>query len=378
MDIYIYDDSLTLCGVMNGIKSLMWVRRFYTSGSFELIAAATAQNLALLNKRRYLERSDSAEVGYINSVNITTDSDGAELITVSGCMLEGLLSRRVIYDVTVTDTALNIIDRNIAVDCTDVTRRIPLLQLDKSLDYASSYNASVKYKSLSDYAEAVCRLNGCGLAGHIKHGDSNALMLGFYSGVDRSIEQVDNPQVIFCEAYGSLVTCEYNYSEVGACTTAIGYAIIGSGVTSYGAPPEFIDGSTESGLDRIEKSVSVNADTLTRSEPVFDGYDESGEPVIKNKEFKIVDVEETMYNIKKACAETLSAVTDNMSGSVAFATGYKTKWDLGDVVTVYNAKWDIRLSQRITEITEFYDASSRTVEPVFGSPDKTLTDFFKG
>ena len=42
------------------------------------------------------------------------------------------------------------------------------------------------------------------------------LVFKIYEGVDKSIEQSENPRVIFSQEYENLYSCEYFNSDVGA------------------------------------------------------------------------------------------------------------------------------------------------------------------
>lgn len=47
---------------------------------------------------------------------------------------------------------------------------------------------------------------------------------------------------------------------------------------------------------------------------------------------------------------------------------YKKEWNLGDIVSVSHEAWGITESYRITEVEEVYEARSRKITPVFGTP----------
>ena len=107
MELQIYDSALNELGIVDEFKSLIWTPRFYEVGSFELQAPMTKNNIALLQKHRYIYRPDVEETAFIKSVSEATQ-DGEQLIVVSGAMLEGLLDKRTItgkgYSSSLRDT----------------------------------------------------------------------------------------------------------------------------------------------------------------------------------------------------------------------------------------------------------------------------------
>jgi hypothetical protein len=56
------------------------------------------------------------------------------------------------------------------------------------------------------------------------------------------------------------------------------------------------------------------------------------------------------------------------SGLQATANGYKTAWDLGDIVTVRMTRWNKTASARVTEVEEIYEGGTAEIIPVLGSP----------
>ena len=58
MDLHIYDSRLNELGIADEFKSIIWTRRFYDVGAFEIQAPMTANNIALFQKNRYVYRPD--------------------------------------------------------------------------------------------------------------------------------------------------------------------------------------------------------------------------------------------------------------------------------------------------------------------------------
>ncbi len=59
---------------------------------------------------------------------------------------------------------------------------------------------------------------------------------------------------------------------------------------------------------------------------------------------------------------------------------YEKDWDLGDIVTIQNKKWNVTLDARVTEIREVYESSlpgNFKLEVTFGNSSPTLIDKVK-
>jgi len=98
VDITIYDKNLTPLGIVDVYESLIWTRRYFQNGSFELVAPANASNLKLLKKLNILKIENEDEVAYIDTINITQDEEKGTIIKAVGAFYTGKLSRKVILN----------------------------------------------------------------------------------------------------------------------------------------------------------------------------------------------------------------------------------------------------------------------------------------
>ena len=320
MLIYVYDDSLVRIGVIDCFKSLEWRDCFFSFGEFELCAAATEKNVSIIKKHFFLERDDCGLVGFISEINISADKDGNEFITAKGCSAEGLLKNRIVYD-TSGSSFIDILRIN-ASDCSDLTRNFPHLSFEDNFNLSGYYAEGMKFARLSDFAQAVCTLYGCGLKAEIIHGNSaNTLLISVFKGTDRSVLQSVIPHVILSEDYGSVIDCDYNYSEKKAVSTVYGHAYTENDVS--GVPPEWLEGDDFAGFSRLETSRCVNAKTFQAQISVFAGYDAKGSPIYNNETRQFINNYLTLKLIKEKCAQAVAKAVDCFSGNVCFAEGLR-------------------------------------------------------
>ncbi len=104
MELYIFDKSRKLAGIIEAFEYLRWTRRYSACGSFEVKAVATDDNLNLLKNGNIIWKNDGSEAAYIELVELSMD--GGEYITASGRFIASILSRRIIWDTeTLNSTA---------------------------------------------------------------------------------------------------------------------------------------------------------------------------------------------------------------------------------------------------------------------------------
>ena len=88
-DVWILDSNFQKLGLIDDYTSLIWSRRYYEVGDFELDERVTDKNLKLLNvdlstTARFIMRNDTTEVMRIEKIEIATDAEEGDFITASG------------------------------------------------------------------------------------------------------------------------------------------------------------------------------------------------------------------------------------------------------------------------------------------------------
>ena len=74
MEIRVYDINLIFLGVVEDFKSLIWTRKYYEPGNFELHAAGTDKNIQLLQAGNIITKRGAKEAGIIGAY---TDQEGS-------------------------------------------------------------------------------------------------------------------------------------------------------------------------------------------------------------------------------------------------------------------------------------------------------------
>ncbi|MCL2053536.1 MAG: siphovirus ReqiPepy6 Gp37-like family protein [Oscillospiraceae bacterium] len=364
-----YNENLNLEGMVSEFISLLWHRKFFQVGNFTLVAPKTDFNEKYILQHKMFTKPNGAEIAYITNIIIEFDEKMGEIITASGFFISSLLSYRIIYDAETGDGFYDVIDKQIGEMCADSKRRIEKLKVDRSVYVESEYNLGFRFSNLGEYVENICRREKCGITVSLVTGSNTHLRLSVKYGVDRSASQSENPKIIFSAENENLIWLNYQYSDNGAVNAIYGYAIAADSVT--GIRPEFLHDGEHAGFERMETAVEVNAVTASIYREVVTDWTEEGFPIFGEQRIEVVDINKTMEFLKIETANNVREPSESYEGGVYFEDGYKTEYDLGDIVTV--GKTD----KRIVEVSEFYDVSGMRVEPIFGDPARTIEEFIK-
>lgn len=83
MDIYVLDENLSQIACIDNYKSLIWTKRYYQCGDFELYLPANKGLLEILQIDRYIIRDDDTSVMVIEKIEIETDLENGDYIICS-------------------------------------------------------------------------------------------------------------------------------------------------------------------------------------------------------------------------------------------------------------------------------------------------------
>lgn len=375
MDLIVYDSELNELGIIDEFKSLVWTPRFYEVGSFELRAPMTENNIALLRKNRYLYRPDAEETVFIKSINEAAQ-DGERLVIVSGAFLEGLLDKRTIthkgYSSSLRETLkmyLEDIRGNYSYGYSGMS-----VEISDSEDFDNWGGELAIGKNLDDYTRTLLRT------------ENRAVKIDFYPDerkmVCRIVSGTSRPDVVFSEENRSLCNTEYSYSEEGCCNLVECLAVItdeeaerdpAKGNMLYVAMGgrDYSGGQELSGLELTNYYEETEA-VIVKEEKIV--YDDEGNP--QTVIIKKVDYETTHENLLAICKQHYQPYTENFSGT-AVGGGFRSEWQLGDIVTIEDTARGTSYQKQIEEVTEVFEAGTKRVDVLFGAPMRTVIDLIK-
>ncbi len=340
MDIYVLNRNLTRIGLIDNYVSLIWTTRYYFCGDFELYLPITDEFLTLLQIGYYLETTNSKYVMLIESINIKTDAESGNYLTVSGRSVESLLDRRIVCDRFILQEAKieticnSLIEWNFINPVTEHDSRfmgkIAIASQTKGFtdEITTQYFGDNVYEAITE----LCQSYGYGFK--MPRINKN-FTFEMYSGLNRTRSQKDNIPAVFSPNFENLINTEYSYSIQNLKNVAF---VAGEG---EGSSRKTTFAGDETGIERREMYV--------------DARDLSSEKANSESEY---------ISMLISRGENKLAATETYPQYVGEVNNFPDYCGLGDIVEVEN-EFGMRATARITEIIESYSTNGNTRVPTF-------------
>lgn len=352
MILYIWkyaDDTFTRVAAIDYASSIIWVQRFQAVGEFEIYIRASEELMDIFSGDVFITRDDSEATMYVESVDLKTDSENGDYITITGRSAELMLSWRIIQQAFYSgaSTTAEIIIRDLLT--TWIVQPSPILISDNyipflSLEAAHGWDDKTTHqftgKNLSDVIYELCITYNYGLR---FAWTGSGFEIQLYKGTDRSYGQSENTYVVFSPKFDNLGNTQYVNSTANYANSAIiggegegvarKFAVVyPQGITGFYRRTIYVDGRNTSS--------DTDSGTLT------------------NKQY----MDMLKAQGKDAIAE--HKVTQTFSGEIISTNSYVYGKDyfLGDKVSVEN-DYGITGSATILEITEVEDETGYRLIP---------------
>lgn len=214
MQLIILDKNMDTLGAVSVFNTLIWDRRYYDSGLFELYTPA--EFFELMNTGRYLYRSDRTDLGVIREVNFARDAKGARTAYCKGYFSEELLNDRVLntqINITGTPEAIGRqLVQKFAINPTDAGRKIAHLQLGALSGVGSSITVMATGDRLGDKLYEVEKTQE--LSHRLAYDyQANTLSFVVWQGKDRTDAQEVNSWAIFSDSFYNVKNAVYDRDE---------------------------------------------------------------------------------------------------------------------------------------------------------------------
>lgn len=352
--------TITLEAICDSFSSLLWDIEYYQCGSFEVYIAANPQNIAIFQTGRIVGRDDDNEhFGIIESVKIETDAENGDYLTVTGRFLMCLLERRIIYptcsftkQASYSDIVRSVISQNAL---RNDNRRIPGLSLGtiSGVCWDKTATLQVSYDNLMRWIYTVCEKVGgtANIRLNKISGEQYEMVLDLSEGINRSIEQDENPHILFSDAYSNLLS--FSYAEDLSIQRNFAY-ILGKGEGEERKRTVYFDGDEPSFLERYE----VYADAKDMAD------EQQG-----NGETKPIPEEEYLELLKERGKEKIVLPLTASESQIAVQSmqfQYNADYFVGDYVTVEHQRFSlIQPKIQLIGMIESFDQNGRNLTPTF-------------
>jgi Siphovirus ReqiPepy6 Gp37-like protein len=370
MELYILNKSFETVAVIDQYTSLIWTKRYWDTGDFELYLPADDSLLQYLQIDYYITRKDCDTTMMIERIEIKTDAESGNYFTISGRSAEKILSYRVVANASHgfgTSSAERMCYYLVAFEMTnklpdtlkyadrtiDIIKDIRQTSTHKNPDESVIWN-SYYYENLSDAVYNLATQYGFSVR-FLLRDDRTGFDIEFWSGKDRTTGQTTNSPVVFSPGYYNLINSDYAYDITDEKTMAF-IAGQGDGAnrvvlwTHMTVTDDEEHTNVPRGLDRREMFVDARDLQQTSSDGATMSW---------------ADYQHTLrYRGKEKLYETVA--TPLFSGEVdtTLQFVYRRDWDLGDIVSIEN-EYGISASARIVEVVECDDENGYKVTPTF-------------
>lgn len=342
MDLIISDADFRGIGIIDNASSVIWTKRYYERGDFEIYIRAGAGAAALLQEGHFITRPDDDAIGIIEGIRITTSIEDGDYIIATGIMLDGITARRVINKRTVVSgTVEKCIRTLITNNCIDA-RPFPNFRLDENLvgitdAHRAQYTGTNLYTAITD----VCKSYGIG--NRVVLGDDGAFVYQLYRGIDRSENQTVNPHVTFSAEFDNLANTEYMQDMAALKNFA------------------YVAGEGEGSARKIATISNGAPSGYNLREVWVDARDAStNEGEISESEY--------MQQLQTRGIESMAETQDSeaFTGEIvnAYTYVYGVDYALGDIVTIKD-EYGHSVDSRIVEVIEAEDANGHSIIPKF-------------
>lgn len=333
--LYVYDKNLNFLGVIDEFISLIWRRKYYEAGDFELVVAPYKNNINLLKKDNIIMRRDYTEAALIDTLEIIDDKNNVD-IKISGKFLSYVTHRRIIkkkinYSGPVIDGMKKIIQ-----EMTPISKKF---EIEPTTIPSNKMEFQVTYQNVYDYQVKLSKISNIGFR-IVPNVETKVFRYENYVGLNRTKEQKVNERYCFS-------TIHKNIEKINIIDTSIlkcNYVLVGGqGEEENRILVEVKEGETE-GFDLFESFIDAKSES---------------NPGLTPEQYRSV--------LTTKGQEALSDETITID-TTSLALDYKKKWDLGDIVDVWIEDYDINIQKRIVEVEEAIENGTKSICPVFGNP----------
>ncbi len=357
MQFIILDKDFQTTGSIGVFNTLLWYRRYYSPGIFEL--HVPAGYFDLINSGRYLYRNDRTELGVIREVNFMRGEKGEKTAYCKGYFAEHLLNNNVICPTFsragTPETLARAVVEQYIINPASAARKIRNIRLGAVRGGGSSITLQNTGDHVGDRLYDTLKTQEMSQRLVFDYLE-NSLTYEVWQGLDRRDSQDKNSWAIFSDSFRNIKNAQYDRDESDHRNFAY---VAGEG---EGSAREIVEVDIRQGPDEERRELWVDARDLQQHSDTVNYTDAQYRDLLFQRGLeKLADY---------AVLEKVDSDVDPAANLV-----YGTDFDLGDLCTYRYSDVNIECSKRITEIQEVFEGARRTLSVIFGTD--SATDFKK-
>ena len=207
-EFYLLDDKLNRKHIIDTYSSAIWAKRYNDIGDFELIVAATADNINKIEECKYITRDDDDMVCRTNKIETTTDAENGSQLIISGTDIKDILKQRIVLKQTnfsglVEDYIRTLINDSI-INPQNPDRKIKNFKLDNKKGYQETISEQVTYDNVGDKVQKLCQQYSWGYRVYIHNKEYR---FELFEGKDIS------DYITFSHDYDNISTTDYSKDD---------------------------------------------------------------------------------------------------------------------------------------------------------------------
>ncbi len=341
----VYDRNLKPMAEIDELNSLVFTKKFFCEGEWELHIPYRNDIHEIINIGMYfLINNDNKKVGVLDNVEVDESLDG---VILSGSTLSGVLGRRIIIppqgdnfyriDNKCCEDIMYQFVESQCINPQDVKRKLNFLTAMKSKGRGIVANWRASYPNyLNEILYDVGIFSDLGYDMYLDI-PNKKWIYEVIQGRDLTEYQTENPNVIFSTNLDNMENVIYQKNEKEYKNAV--YALMGD-------------------LNKNEFTTYLSRDTYLSDYNLIECYHEASA--------EAENVQELRKAAEKRKKETV--IVETLTGDVidTLSFKYEKDWFLGDIVTIVHNKAGKILNERITEVTEVYENKNCKLEVVFG------------
>jgi hypothetical protein len=346
IDLIILNADFKELGALDDFSSLIWDRKYYETGNFEL--HCSPKYFPLFMGAEYIWSAGLVETGIIQDVSY--DKENHDTI-VKGHFLEDILSGRLITDIVTGTKTPEVWARewitNYCITPADDKRKIAKLSLGAMHNLGTPVPVQTRGDDLPSKIREIATPQACGF--RILYDYLHDQMYAeIWQGLDRTENQTVHSLAVFSD--------DEETSSLSTYTRSAGDYRNFAYVAGEGEDADRIIVTVDQTNGSPRKELWVDARDLQRE-------DNDTDATYKAKLIQRGKEKLAQYPIAESA--DFSVLTSN-------SLIYREDYDLGDLGTVIDKETGIKYTARVEEIEEVWENGSHTVTPTLGKSPSTL------